>query len=657
MERIRGKRIFCLFLASLMIVLMLWVPVLAQDTETEGEEEKIETTYQDTDETTGEESTCTITFDANGGAYSGSNEVQFTVGESMIYKDGNLNVDIPTLSGCAFLGWNTSNDGTGAYLYDENGAPVYQGNADYWSYDDSVSPIELIWNYNSDIVLYAQWDEQSSEEVQDPVSEEGTEDLQDPDPEGSDEHVHELTLVEEKAATCTDDGYEAYYQCECGKLFSDEAGENEITSPVVITALGHSWDSGKVTKYPSTSKKGVITYTCKRCSETKTKSIAIRKKANASGTFKGKIKNKKIYVGTAKSGTFKVKLKLKKAKTTGTKDYINCTVIGKDYFGKQIYKKTFKYDSIGRKKGTYYYWYDVPKLVKPGRYTFVIKSKKGRTYTIDYKVKNYAKFTEKLKNCSKEQLTGVNYGSYLDIAPADGGMLYGKIKSSNPKIISVGYDGYAGKYYIDGHGKPGKATLTITLKNGKIYKVKARIYKPFLEWSTYRLYKGEKFKDRFYNYSGKLKYWTTNSKVATVSSNGVVKAKGFGTCYIYCKGGKWKGKTKVTVKHLPPNFGATIDSIIDDYTYELKFKNWGSKPLYIFKKGKSGAYITIKPHKSKTLYKYYDGLDEVEYYFKYDGKTYKGWFTWDQSAYYKNGSWYNTYWNSYSSKFEYMTDY
>ena len=366
----------------------------------------------------------------------------------------------------------------------------------------------------------------------------------------------------------------------------------------------------------------------------------------ASGTFKGKIKNKTIYVDTAKPGTFIVKLKLKKTKNTGTKDSIKCTITGIDSSGKQIYKKAFKPDKVDKKKGTYLYWYNVPKLVQPGRYKVVIKSKKGRSYTINYKVKFYTKFTEKLKNYDTEQLTGVNYYTYLDVASADGGMLYGKIKSSNPKVISAKYDGMEGKFYIYGHGKPGKATLTITLMNGKTYKVKARIYKPCLDWSSYKLFKGEKFKDVFYNYAGKLTYWSSNTNVATVSSKGVVKAKGIGTCYIYCKGGKWKDKTKVTVKRLLPDFDAYIDAINNtDYVYELKFKNHGSEPLYIFKKGKSGEYITIKPHKSKMLYKYYDDQDFVEFYFRYDGKTYKGQLDWEDSVYYSNGKWYYTYWN------------
>ena len=49
-------------------------------------------------------------------------------------------------------------------------------------------------------------------------------------------HSHAGELNEGQAATCTEDGYEAYYKCVCGKLFSDEACEQEIAEPVVIEA-------------------------------------------------------------------------------------------------------------------------------------------------------------------------------------------------------------------------------------------------------------------------------------------------------------------------------------------------------------------------------------------------------------------------------------
>ena len=53
-------------------------------------------------------------------------------------------------------------------------------------------------------------------------------------------HRHSLTKVDAQSATCVESGYEAYYTCECGKMFADEAGENEIEAPATLDALGHT---------------------------------------------------------------------------------------------------------------------------------------------------------------------------------------------------------------------------------------------------------------------------------------------------------------------------------------------------------------------------------------------------------------------------------
>ena len=53
---------------------------------------------------------------------------------------------------------------------------------------------------------------------------------------------HELTKVEAKAATCTEDGNIAYWQCDvCKKTFTDEAGKNAVDN-VIIAALKHSYN-------------------------------------------------------------------------------------------------------------------------------------------------------------------------------------------------------------------------------------------------------------------------------------------------------------------------------------------------------------------------------------------------------------------------------
>lgn len=58
--------------------------------------------------------------------------------------------------------------------------------------------------------------------------------------QGGESHEHALTKEAEKLATCTRDGYEAYYVCDCGKMFSDMNAENEIYSPVLIPKADHT---------------------------------------------------------------------------------------------------------------------------------------------------------------------------------------------------------------------------------------------------------------------------------------------------------------------------------------------------------------------------------------------------------------------------------
>ncbi len=89
---------------------------------------------------------------------------------------------------------------------------------------------------------------------------------------------NELSLQEvpETAATCLEDGNQAYYyNAAWDKYFSDAEGKEEIADPdtLVIPALGHDWDAGFVTKEPTIEKEGVLTYSCKRCEETLTEKI------------------------------------------------------------------------------------------------------------------------------------------------------------------------------------------------------------------------------------------------------------------------------------------------------------------------------------------------------------------------------------------------
>ncbi|MGN0596179.1 MAG: hypothetical protein ACI4J1_02470, partial [Ruminiclostridium sp.] len=117
-------------------------------------------------------------------------------------------------------------------------------------------------------------------------------------------HINHLTFVDEVPESCTVNGVKAHYECSCGKLFTDENAENEVTladlaipahhvtdnewssdndvnhyhlctvcgEKVDITA--HTYDGGTVTIEPTEETEGERLYTCTVCQHTKTEVIA-----------------------------------------------------------------------------------------------------------------------------------------------------------------------------------------------------------------------------------------------------------------------------------------------------------------------------------------------------------------------------------------------
>ncbi len=104
---------------------------------------------------------------------------------------------------------------------------------------------------------------------------------------------HVYSLVENKSATCQEDGHEKYKCTECNNVYytnlSFATGEHSYTKYKYIDSsqhaqvcahcdkensrAAHSWNSGVVTTEPTTSREGVRTYTCTVCNGTKTESI------------------------------------------------------------------------------------------------------------------------------------------------------------------------------------------------------------------------------------------------------------------------------------------------------------------------------------------------------------------------------------------------
>ena len=73
------------------------------------------------------------------------------------------------------------------------------------------------------------------------------------------EHIFTDTVI---SATCTEKGY-TIHLCFCGESYVDS----------YVSALGHAWDDGVVTKQSTETTEGVKTFTCTRCDATRTESI------------------------------------------------------------------------------------------------------------------------------------------------------------------------------------------------------------------------------------------------------------------------------------------------------------------------------------------------------------------------------------------------
>ena len=92
-------------------------------------------------------------------------------------------------------------------------------------------------------------------------------------------HEHSYTAVV-TAPTCTAKGYTTH-TCACGESYVDANTD----------ALSHSGDNGKVTKEPTATETGVRTFTCTRCSATKTETIPATGSVDVTQMFTDVTKN------------------------------------------------------------------------------------------------------------------------------------------------------------------------------------------------------------------------------------------------------------------------------------------------------------------------------------------------------------------------------
>ena len=113
---------------------------------------------------------------------------------------------------------------------------------------------------------------------------------------------HTPVKTEQVDPTCTETGTEAFWACSaCEKLFSDEGAENEISAPVVIAALGHSWGEAEYTWNEDHSKVTALRTCTRDAAHQETETVSADAKVTKAATCEAK--GETTYTGAAFANT------------------------------------------------------------------------------------------------------------------------------------------------------------------------------------------------------------------------------------------------------------------------------------------------------------------------------------------------------------------
>lgn len=377
-------------------------------------------------------------------------------------------------------------------------------------------------------------------------------------------HAHTWTTVT-KAAACTLAGLKTKTCTSCGTVITE-----------TIEKLGHTYSSA-VTKAATCTAAGVRTYTCIRCSDSYTKTID-KLGHNASSTWT-----------TTKAATCS-------AAGTKVKKCTRCSA-------------AVETATIKAKAHSWSAWQETaaatvfePKHEQ--RTCSVCKTTASRCSgsalkpTIEVNAANIPLKTG--QTTTKVKVSGLAKGDYVK-----------SWKSSDTSIVKVSASGK-----ITAQKQKGTARVTVTLASGKTARVTVKVQKTavrtkaiYLVGDTkYTVNKGKKLdlaavmQPMVYPITSlqEIKYSSSNKKVATVSSSGVVTAKAAGTARITIKSGSVKEVVTITVPKTKTTSITGVPSALTlkkgkIYTLKVKVKPSSSDyPVTYKTSNKKVAAVTSK---------------------------------------------------------------
>ena len=350
---------------------------------------------------------------------------------------------------------------------------------------------------------------------------------------------HKMAYIPEKQATCTEKGNIAYWKCTvCNGCFSDTYGKQKIkASDVVVDLKSHTWgawiSSPLTAVHTVKGNNGNVifadidgeTQSYKECSICHTQTLGEKQKYT-------------MHVNMIEY-TMKYSQTSSAIKVSGFS--------GNDYLKQVISKSTdiINVSNVDR-NGTF----TLTSYKKSGSADVYIELASGLNTVIKVNVQGPVKTTA--ISGLKKKVT-LAKGKSLTLQP----QLYPKdsedkitYTSSNRTIASVNSKG------VVKAKKAGSANITV--KSGNVKAVvklqvpKVKTKKLLGIPKKVNLKAGKKYKMKITavpkNTDEKISYKSSNKKVATVSTRGVIKGKKRGTTVITVSSGKYKRKCKVTVK-------------------------------------------------------------------------------------------------------------
>lgn len=367
---------------------------------------------------------------------------------------------------------------------------------------------------------------------------------------------HQHTEVRnKKEATCEEDGYSGDTYCkDCGQLISKGA---------MIKATGHSWDDGKVSEETTCKKAGIKTYTCKNCGETKT--VAIPKKEHSFDEEKIQKKatcteegytgdtyctdcGELIQKGSATEKTDHNWKVVSEEKATCEKDGSK-TLVCEDCEE----TKTETLPATGHK---YSSWKTVKaQSIYSGAVQERICSACGKKETriIGDKLKPVLKVNAPKLQLKRGQKT--QKFTLTDMAKGDSVKSW---VSSNKKIVTVSGKPN-GTCIIKAGKKTGSAKITITMKSNLKKTIGVKVQKKAVACTSIKNVPKKLTLNKKKSYqlkpviepitcTQKIKYKTSNKKIAKINSKGKITAVKKGTAKITISVGKKKTVCKITIK-------------------------------------------------------------------------------------------------------------